>query len=732
MRKLEGRNTGKITIQIKKPEKTVLLSMGGMDNLGNRYQVDNLSLIRNGKRILPVMGEFHFSRYEPQAWEEELLKMKSGGIDIVSTYIFWIHHEERQGEWNFEGCRDLRRFLQTCQDVGLYVWLRIGPWAHGECRNGGFPDWVAQEKSFEVRTNAPEYLTWVKAFYGKLGEQTRGMMCKDGGPVIGVQLENEYGHCGGPAERKRGLEHMHMLKQLAIEAGFEVPYYSATGWGSYYNENETLPMLGGYVDAPWAEHVEKAMPRKGQLFEPFSEDKSIGADLSRDKPEETSEKDEGIHQRGPYLTAELGGGIQVTSHRRTYPWPADTEAQALCVLGSGCSLPGYYMYHGGINPDGKYSTLQESRETGYNNDLPVKSYDFMACIRESGEIGESYGRLKKMHLLLHDFGEEMAGGEVSLPEKLPESVSDAVTLRAAARINPETGGGFLFLNNHQRYVPMVPKENVTVAIENEKELLEIDQINVADGECRILPFHLKVGDAFLEKTNASLLCMLGNRVFFYTEEAEPYFQWRGEPADTVILTTAQANRAFKIGGKLYITEKADSCLVEENGNLFLLTKQTEEKVLVYGPVGTPQILTLRVENIGNEITADTEVVLVQKDEGGVEYKDYMVNVGYFNREQVNQVYMEIDYLGDRAEIYSVQDGENAEEHLLDDWFTNGELWHAALRRFDYPHQMKVRIYPSDRPLPNPYQNRVFYDLPVENGCEIRSVRMLKEYKLPLK
>ena len=87
------------------------------------------------------------------------------------------------------------------------------------------------------------------------------------------------------------------------------------------------------------------------------------------------------------------------------------------------------MYHGGINPEGKETTLQESRATGYNNDLPVKSYDFQTCIRESGEVNESYGRLRRLHLLLQDFGEELAGSETCFPEKLPESPEDLHTLR---------------------------------------------------------------------------------------------------------------------------------------------------------------------------------------------------------------------------------------------------------------------------------------------------------------
>lgn len=356
-----------ITIKGRK-EEARLLPMQGRDSSGNFYQVDNISLIKNGKRILPVMGEFHYSRYEPEDWEEELLKMRAGGVDILAAYTFWIHHEEKEGEWNFEGCRDLHGFLEICRKINMPVWLRIGPWVHGESRNGGFPDWLVQS-GIGVRTNDPAYLALVKKFYQKIFEQAEGEMCKDGGPVIGIQLENEYGHLSGQSAFEGGMAHMRMLKKLALEAGFEVPYYSATGWGgTYVVDEEMLPVLGGYVDAPWDRSVEEMPENENFLFTPYKQDENIGSDLK----EEMGKKFTFDIHKNPYLTAELGGGLQVTAHRRTYPWPEDIEAQTLCMLGAGANLLGYYMYHGGINPEGKYSTLQESRATGYCNDLPVK------------------------------------------------------------------------------------------------------------------------------------------------------------------------------------------------------------------------------------------------------------------------------------------------------------------------------------------------------------------------
>ncbi len=176
--------------------------------------------------------------------EEAILKMKAGGVDILATYVFWNHHEEHKGEWDFGGSRDIRTFLELCKKLDMPVWLRIGPWAHGEARNGGFPDWLVAElghnglgyiegasREHETRTNDALYMQYVEQFWTRLAQEIKGEMCKDGGPVIGIQLENEYCHAGGPSDKSRGVEHMKSLKRLALKLGYEVPYYTATGWG---------------------------------------------------------------------------------------------------------------------------------------------------------------------------------------------------------------------------------------------------------------------------------------------------------------------------------------------------------------------------------------------------------------------------------------------------------------------------------------------------------------------
>ena len=135
-------------------------------------------------------GQFHFSRYPHQYWEEELLKMKAAGVQVVSSYIIWIHHEEIQGQFDWSGDRNLGEFIRLCGKNRLLVIVRIGPWAHAEARNGGFPDWV--QRMPHKRSNDPQYLAAVDAFYRQIAQQLKGQFWKDGGPVIGVQLENEY------------------------------------------------------------------------------------------------------------------------------------------------------------------------------------------------------------------------------------------------------------------------------------------------------------------------------------------------------------------------------------------------------------------------------------------------------------------------------------------------------------------------------------------------------------
>ena len=464
------------------------------------YSYNSEYLTCNARPILPIMGEFHFSRYPEGEWKTAIKNMQQGGVDIVATYVFWIHHEEAEGEWDFSGRRNLKAFLSCCQEAGMKVWLRIGPWAHGECRNGGFPDWLVEKEKrgkLSLRTDDPQYLKYVDLFFTKIAEQADGYMHKDDGPVIGIQIENEYGHAGGPSDREEGMAHMRTLRAMAEKKGLTAPYFSATGWGGAYVPENFLPVLGGDVDAPWANHTHELAASENFLFQPFHDDANIASDFAEGQSGFTFDT-----SKFPYLTAELGGGLQVTARRRTYPYPEDIEAQTICMLGAGANLIGYYMYHGGVNPDGQYTTLQESKATGYANDLPVKSYDFQTCLRENGLPSESYYRLRKHHIFIKNTEELLAPAKVYLPDNIPEPMGaeDMETLRAAFRYNKTADCGFLFINNHQRkrkmtekqITPEAPLKFAVPSGEGEKKQIIFDRLCVRTDAILVLPYNLPV------------------------------------------------------------------------------------------------------------------------------------------------------------------------------------------------------------------------------------------------
>ena len=296
-------------------------------------------------------------------------------------------------------------------------------------------------------------------------------------------------------------------------------------------------------------------------------------------------------------------------------------------------------------------------------------------------------------------------------------------------MNPVSGVGFLFINNHQRKRRMEERRDAAVRLVFPEEELVIDHLFLKPGSCAVIPFSLPVGGAFLEKTNASLLCCLGSRYFFYGSKEvceNPFYQWRGKAGDVVTLTEEQAARACRLGDALYVTEYPDSCLIEQEEKIYLISSHAQEKVICYREEGEPNVLTVKAQEVNVPVRFAPLAPRIDGDMGDkmVEekgYCEYEVCLGDVPVDKLHQMYLEADYVGDRAELYL--DG-----RLADDWFTTGETWHAALKRFDYPVSMVIRVYSSDCPIPNPYEDQVYYDLPVEKGCALRGVKAVAEYK----
>jgi hypothetical protein len=410
---------------------------------GSVLGANNRYLTLDGQPWMPVMGEFHYSRSPAATWEAELGKMKAAGITVVASYVIWNHHEPKDGAFDWQGNRDLRRFVQLCGKLGLKAVVRVGPWVHAEVRYGGIPDWVVD--GMRTRGDDPQYLRHVARLYREIGQQLKGSLWKDGGPVIGLQLENEY-NLSGPGE---GAGHIATLKKLALQAGMDVPYYTVTGWdGAQYPSGQVTPVFGGYVDEPWAVSTTELPPKETYAFR-F--DSRVSGDLGAQTKSHGPGTAETDIDKTPFLGAEYGAGLPFMYRRRPVVSPDDIASMLPVQLGSGVNLMGYYMFHGGRNPVGG-TTLEESSISGGYNDTPAINYDFQAPLGPDGQQRPVLGYLRPFHYFIAGFGDRLAPMTVRKPDVTPAGPQDLQTPRVSVRSSGDSA--FVFVNNHVRQYPM--------------------------------------------------------------------------------------------------------------------------------------------------------------------------------------------------------------------------------------------------------------------------------------
>ena len=428
---------------------------------------DATSLIIDGRRVCPVMGEIHYSRIPQSEWQQEVRKMKDGGVTIIATYVFWNHVEEQQGIFRWDGQRDLRQFLEVCKAEQMPVVLRIGPFCHGEVRCGGMPDWLFS-KGCRTRSTDPRFLTIVERLYRQIFTQVQGLQWKDGGPLLACQFDNEYRGSG---------DYLMALKRIALNIGFDLPFYTRTGWPELSKPvpfGEMLPLYGDYADGFWDRTLGETDGNyyKAFNFKAFRSSTAIATeqiDYSATESNLSPLTSHSSPQEYPYFTCELGGGMATAYHRRPFVYPEDAYSMALVKLGSGSNLLGYYMYHGGTNPEGITYLNENQRTPATNyNDMPVKNYDFQAPLGEFGQTYPQYYMLRPLHLFMHDFGEMLAPMEASFPTPQDLPKGDDSQLRWTVRSltppsEPESAPAFIFINNYERLQNLSTKRNVKLS-----------------------------------------------------------------------------------------------------------------------------------------------------------------------------------------------------------------------------------------------------------------------------
>ena len=631
--------------------------MAGAQNREVKW--DAHSLIVDGKRVVPAMGEVHYSRIPDDEWEAEVKKMKEGGVTIIATYVFWNHIEEQEGIFRWDGQRNLRRFIEICQQEGLPVVLRLGPFCHGEVRNGGIPDWVFT-KGCKTRDENPVFLSFVERLYRQIFTQLQGLQWKDGGPVMAAQFDNEYRGHGS---------YLMALKRIAQKIGFDLPFYTRTGWPELATPvpfGEMLPLYGDYADGFWERSIEETAGNyyKAFNFKAFRSSTAIATEQLGEQKERLNKGDE----QYPYFTCELGGGMMTAYHRRPYIYPEDAYSMAVVKLGSGSNLLGYYMYHGGTNPEGLTYLNETQRTVATNyNDLPVKTYDFQAPLNEFGQKNPQYYLLRKLHLFMQDWGGVLAPMEAGFPCSQDIARGDDSFLRWSYRA--KDGSGFIFINNYERLQNVSAKKNVKL----EACGVKLPQLTIPAGTICIFPVNIEG----IKYATAQLVAKRNGKVYLE--------QIKGIPTTLAIGHKVLKNLKPK-GPETPVYKNYYLLTSEQAGRLFL-EEAAHLDIAINAPIinKVKEADALRTITMGVNKAAEEPV-----DEDFEQAAVYTIDLPAVSGEGR---LLNIEYRGDVARLY-------ADGQLIDDNFYNGRPFQYALWRLPKEcKQLELRILPLQKDMP---------------------------------
>ena len=651
---------------------------------GVTFEVDSRGFIVGGKHILPVMGEIHYARVPAAEWKREIQKMRAGGITIIATYCFWIHHEATEGQWDWSGNKDLRRFLQICKEENMPVVLRIGPFCHGEVYQGGFPVWITEKaeadpKNYKLRSTAPGFLAATKSLYENIFSQAKGMLWKDGGPVVGVQIENE---CRGP------WGYYMTLRDMAIKTGFDVPFMTRTGWPKLNGTEEfgkLLPLYGDYADGFWDRTLDDMPGEYPKAF--IMKEQRINANIATEtfSKKELTEGDDKAKNSSltyPYLTCELGGGMMPAYHRRINMSGDEAMPLAICKLGSGSNLPGYYMYHGGTNPYCAEHTMAETQATKVTNynDMPYMSYDFQAPLGEMGQPNlNAFHQTRLLHQFLADWGEMLSLMDV-------DSLSDHYARR----------GCFEFYNDYVRIL-------------NE------------DGKAYVRPVDMPFNGHSIT-ADAQPFCFIGNTLYFIPIKGMTPRVWidgklvsgakfQVSGLEIVLLTSDEAMRAFKIDDKLYFAKKAGNIMFKDG------EKIVEEEWKVTKKLGSKNIRKVKDAAAPRIVPMGTQKVAAMPTNEDFE-NAAIWNLNIKGLPTGSDAFLKIDYAGDCARVY-------ADGKLVMDNFWNGKP--MLVRMSDLAGKnIELRILPlrKDAPIYLQKTQKALLDSSKESLLKLEDISIL--------
>ncbi|ESR62475.1 hypothetical protein CICLE_v10017808mg [Citrus x clementina] len=307
---------------------------------------DHRALVIDGKRRVLQSGSIHYPRSTPEVWPELIRKSKEGGLEVIETYVFWNYHEPIRGQYYFEGRFDLVRFVKTVQEAGLFLHLRIGPYACAEWNYGGFPVWLHFIPGIQFRTTNNPFKEEMKRFLAKIVDlmKQENLFASQGGPIILAQVENEYGNVEW-AYGVGGELYVKWAADTAVNLNTSVP------WVMCQQEDAPDPIIntcnGFYCDG----------------FTPNSPSKPI------------------------MWTENYSGWFLSFGYAVPFRPVEDLAFAVARFFETGGTFQNYYMYFGGTN---------FGRTAG--GPLVATSYDYDAPIDEYGFIRQpKWGHLRELH-----------------------------------------------------------------------------------------------------------------------------------------------------------------------------------------------------------------------------------------------------------------------------------------------------------------------------------------------
>jgi beta-galactosidase len=305
---------------------------------GDHFELD-------GKPFQIISGAIHYPRVPRAYWRDRLRKARAMGLNTVETYVFWNEHESSPGKFDFSGQKDVGEFIREAQQEGLFVILRPGPYVCSEWELGGFPAWLLRDPETVVRTSNTGYIAASSRWLRRLGEELSVLQIGNGGPIIAVQVENEYGSFGS--------DHVYMerIHHLLLSAGFDRAMLYTADEPSFLDKG-SLPELPAAIDF-----------RSGNV-------KSEFATLAKARPS------------GPRMSGEYWDGWfdhWGANHQATNAAREADELQWMLARGYSVNL---YMFHGGTS----FGWMNGANDDGKRYEPDTTSYDYDAPVSESGEL----------------------------------------------------------------------------------------------------------------------------------------------------------------------------------------------------------------------------------------------------------------------------------------------------------------------------------------------------------